>query len=151
MNYYTKKGIEKLKEEIELIDKMKYKASKGEDVSSIYLEPGKKKQLQEELSTATIIEETDEFLNWDYNTVIRMCKVGFTMNGIKQEFTILGKNECDTFNKILSCEAPLVLALLGHSVGDTVTFRDKTIYIDSVKSIEDDEESISYKKTKELL
>lgn len=137
MNYYTKKGIEKLKEEIELIDKMKYKASKGEDVSSIYLEPGKKKQLQEELSTAIIIEETDEFLNWDYNTVIRMCKVGFTMNGIKQEFTILGKNECDTFNKILSCEAPLVLALLGHSVGDTITFRDKTIYIDSVKAIED--------------
>ena len=151
MNYYTKNGIEKLKEEIELIDKMKYKASKGEDVSSIYLEPGKKKQLQEELSTAIIIEETDEFLNWDYNTVIRMCKVGFTMNGIKQEFTILGKNECDTFNKILSCEAPLVLALLGHSVGDTVTFRDKTIYIDSVKAIDEDLDAIAYKKTKELL
>ena len=150
MNYYTKKGIEKLKDEIDTVDKMIFRASKGEDVSSIYLEPGKKKQLQEALATATIIEETDEFLNWDYNTVIRMCKVGFTMNGIKQEFTILGKNECDTFNKILSCEAPLVLALLGHAVGDTVIFRDKTIYIDSVKSVEDDLDAISYKKTKEL-
>ena len=151
MNYYTKNGIEKLKEEIELIDKMVYKASKGEEVSSTYLEPGKKRNLQKELATATIIEETDEFLNWDYNTVIRMCKVVFTMNGENKEFMILGKNEGDPSNKILSCDAPLVLALLGHSVGDTVMFRDKTIYIDSVKSIEEDEENISYKKTKELV
>ncbi len=151
MNYYTKNGIEKLKEEIELIDKMVYKASKGEEVSSTYLEPGKKRNLQKELATATIIEETDEFLNWDYNTVIRMCKVVFTMNGENKEFMILGKNEGDPSNKILSCDAPLVLALLGHSVGDTVMFRDKTIYIDSVKSIEEDFDEISYKKTKELV
>lgn len=151
MNYYTKNGIEKLKEDIEIIDKMIYKASKGEEVSSTYLEPGKKRNLQKELATATIIEETDEFLNWDYNTVIRMCKVGFTMNGENKEFTILGKNEGDPSNKILSCDAPLVLALLGHAVGDTIIFRDKTIYIDSVKSVEDDLDAISYKKTKELL
>lgn len=151
MNYYTKNGIEKLKEDIEIIDKMIYKASKGEEVSSTYLEPGKKRNLQKELATATIIEETDEFLNWDYNTVIRMCKVGFKMNGENKEFTILGKNEGDPSNKILSCDAPLVLALLGHAVGDTIIFRDKTIYIDSVKSVEDDLDAISYKKTKELL
>ena len=151
MNYYTKKGIEKLKDEIDTVDKMIYKASKGEEVSSTYLEPGKKRNLQKELTTATIIEETDEFLNWDYNTVIRMCKVGFTMNGENKEFMILGKNEGDPSNKILSCDAPLVLALLGHSVGDTVMFRDKTIYIDSVKSVDEELDGISYKKTKELV
>ena len=148
MNYYTKNGIEKLKEEIDIIDKMILKASKGEDVSTFYLEPGKKRELQKELVNATIIEETDEYLNWDQNTVIRMCKVGFTMNGKMQEYTILGKNEADIPNKILSCDAPLVLALLGHSVGDTLMFNNREIFIDNVKSVDTISNS---SKTKELV
>lgn len=148
MNYYTKNGIEKLKEEIDIIDKMILKASKGEDVSTFYLEPGKKRELQKELVDATIIEETDEYLNWDQNTVIRMCKVGFTMNGKMQEYTILGKNEADIPNKILSCDAPLVLALLGHSVGDTLMFNNREIFIDNVKSVDTISNS---SKTKELV
>lgn len=147
MNYYTKKGIEKLKEEIDIIDKMILKASKGEDVSSFYLEPGKKRELQKELVNATIIEETEEYLNWDQNTVIRMCKVGFTMNGKMQEYTILGKNEADIPNKILSCDAPLVLALLGHSVGDTLIFNNREIFIDNINPVDTILDSV---KTKEL-
>lgn len=148
MNYYTKNGIEKLKEEIDIIDKMILKASKGEDVSSFYLEPGKKRELQKELVNATIIEETEEYLNWDQNTVIRMCKVGFTMNGKMQEYTILGKNEADIPNKILSCDAPLVLALLGHSVGDTLMFNNREIFIDNVNPVDTILDSV---KTKELI
>ena len=147
MNYYTKNGIEKLKEEIDIIDKMILKASKGEDVSSFYLEPGKKRELQKELVNATIIEETEEYLNWNQNTVIRMCKVGFTMNGKMQEYTILGKNEADISNKILSCDAPLVLALLGHSVGDTLMFNNREIFIDNINPVDTILDSV---KTKEL-
>lgn len=67
-----------------------------------------------------IIEETPEYINWDGNTIIRKCEEQLNVGGEVENFKILGSNEGNIDNNILSCNAPLVLALIGHKVGDVV-------------------------------
>lgn len=43
-------------------------------------------------------------------------------DGGTQTWTILGEDEVDTNNRVISCVSPLGRALMGRSVGDDVTF-----------------------------
>ena len=54
-------------------------------------------------------------------------------DGDEEVYTILGSNEGDFQNGFLSCESPLVLALLGKKVGDVIDFNGSIIKIVSVK------------------
>lgn len=48
------------------------------------------------------------------------CTVTLTINGKKEEFTIVGEWEADPISKKISHESPLGKALLGKKVGDKV-------------------------------
>ena len=84
-----------------------------------------------------IIEETDEYINWDGVTVIRKSRVEILDDDEIESYDILGENESDFENNILSCSAPLVLALLGHKKGETIIFNNRVIKIVNVEKIED--------------
>ena len=155
MSYYTKEGYEKLEKEILSIDdeyidtttKMGVSDSIDSDlrenpefmdlrVKAMYALPAKKVQLMKDKKNAIIIEDTDEYKNWDCQTVSRKCKVTLVTDGEIEDFTILGANEGNIRENILSCEAPLVLALLNHSLGETIKFNGMNIKIESIKRIE---------------
>jgi len=48
------------------------------------------------------------------------CKVTLTINGKKEEFTVVGEWEADPSSKKISHESPLGKALLGKKVGEKV-------------------------------
>ena len=58
------------------------------------------------------------------------------MDGEIVEYTILGSNEGNIEEDILSCNAPLVEALLNHKVGETISFRNIKIEILGVSKIQ---------------
>lgn len=155
MSYYTKEGYEKLESDIKAIDdeyvnttlQMGKSDSLDSDirenpefmdlrVKAMYGLPAKRAQLIKEKNNAIVIEDTEEYKNWDGQTVSRKCKVTLFMDEEEEEFIILGANEGNIRENILSCEAPLVLAILNHRVGDIVSFNGMNIQIASIKRIE---------------
>ena len=105
-------------------------------VQAMYGIPAKKRELIQKFNDAIIIEDTPEYVNWDGLTVIRKCKISMKMDGEIVEYTILGSNEGNIEEDILSCNAPLVEALLNHKVGETISFRNIKIEILGVSKIQ---------------
>ena len=104
-------------------------------VKVMYMLPNKKKELYERFNNAIIIEETEEYNNFDGNTVIIGSEVQLLMDGEENIFKILGNSEGDIHNGIISCEAPLAIALINKHVGEKIQFRGMEISILSVKRI----------------
>ena len=167
MNYYTREGYEKLQyeyntieNELEKVTRAMGKSDEADSdlrenpefmdlrVKAMYGIPNRKKELGNQLRNAIIIEDTEEYQKWDGTTVIRKCEIEVSIDGDENErYTILGFNEGNILENILSCEAPLVLALLGHKIGETVIFNGMKITINNVKKIVADEKTL--KRTNE--
>ena len=160
MRYYTKEGLKKLKKEYENIEEEYNKTTKlmGKSdemdsdlrenpefmelrVKAMYGVPNRKRELAQELrQNIIIIEETNEYKNWDNQSVIRKCKIHISIDGLpEEEYTILGCNEGNLKENILSCEAPLVMSLLGHKIGEEIEFNGMKIVINNVTKLEDSE------------
>lgn len=86
-------------------------------------------------SPFVIIEEMPEYKNWDGTTIIRKCEVTLDYAGEVETYKILGCNESNLMENILSCDAPLSEVLIGHKVGDVVTYNNQQIKINDIKPI----------------
>lgn len=152
--YVTKSGYQKLYEDYLNVDNEITKVNKlmGESVKrdndlrenpefmelrvkAMYELPSKKQRLWDKYNAAIVIEETDEYKNFDGKTVIRGCKINIDIDGDECEYQIKGSDEGDISNDILSCDAPMPQALLGHQVNETIAFNDMQIKIISVERL----------------
>lgn len=155
--YVTRKGLEKLQDEFAMQDKIHDELEKemGRSVKrdndlrenpeymelrvkAMYGVPAAKRELLLKLQNVVVIEDTDEYKNWDGQTVIRKCVVVIDYNGDVDEYKILGENEGDVMNGILSCKSPIVLSLLGKKPGDVVYYNSEPIKILEVKRLEEE-------------
>lgn len=153
--YVTREGYEKLYDDINMQDKLHDEVEKkmGESVKrdndlrenpeymllrvqAMYGVPNEKKELLLKYYNAVIIEEMDEYINWDGVTVIRKCDVELEIDGVTEKYTILGENEGDLNKGILSCAAPLVKSILGKKVGQTIVFNEMCITVKNVSRVE---------------
>ena len=106
-------------------------------VKAMYEIPKKKKELFEMLQSSVIIEDTEEYKNWDRKTVIDKCGVTLEINGEESDYSILGENQSDIDSNIISSSAPLVKELLGHKKGDTITFNGIKFLIKDIYEIDE--------------
>ena len=161
MSYFTREGFEKLQYEYATMD-LKYDEitramGKSDEMDSdlrenpefmdlrvkaMYSIPNMKRELAQQIANAIVIEDTQEYKNWDSESVIRKCKVSLSIDDEEETYTILGYNEGNLRENILSCEAPLVLALLGHKIGETITFNGMDVTINNVVKIEEKEKKL---------
>jgi len=102
---------------------------------------GEEQKQQDKLRTkfdnAVIIEDTEEYQNWDGQTVIRKCNVEVEINGEIEKWQILGCNECDCCHNVFSCDAPLIVKMLGRKVGETFTYNELQITIKNIAKIQE--------------
>ena len=154
--YVTREGYEKLYSELSEIDQLRYDNTKqmgicnqdGGDLEEnpAFLQlrvnnsstiPVRKMDLLEKLQNLEIIEEMPEYLEWDGTTVIRKCVVELVIDNEVEVWTILGHGEGSVNDGILSCDAPLVVSILGHKVGEQVEFNGMSIEIRKVSKVEE--------------
>lgn len=152
--YISRKGHEKLYEECQNIDKeiFKYQQEMGESakrdndlrenpecmelrVKLTYVLPEQKRKVNERYDNAVIIEDTEEYRNFDGVTVIKGSEVEVLFDGEKETYTILGNSEGNLDENILSCDAPIAETLLGRKIGDIVNFNNFKVEILSVKKV----------------
>lgn len=153
MSYFTKEGIEKLRNDIEKIEldyeekvrKLgsleKGNLSESADFMRLRTEAMNeymynKKLFNQKINSAIIIENTEEFKNWDGSTVIRKCEVCINWDGEIETYKILGSNEGNLKEFSISCETDLAKVLLGHKVNDIIHFRGSNIVIEEIRPIE---------------
>ena len=153
--YVSKKGYEALYEEIERIDKIILKTSveMGESAKRdndlrenpeymdlrkklMYDLPRNRLELIKKYEAATIIEEMDEYLNFNGKHVILGSRVEIDFEDEICSYTILGTDEGDIDNNIMSCKAPLSEALLGKKVGEIIKFNNMNIKILKIEKSE---------------
>ncbi len=128
---FTKKGLDKLKEELkwlekekrkEVAGKLKYAASFGDLSENSAYEDAKNEQnmletriskLRETIKEATVVEEKDkgEFVQIGSSLEIEM-------GGKKQKIEIVDGSEANPMEGKMSCESPMGKALLGKKAGD---------------------------------
>lgn len=152
--YISRKGHEELYQEYLEIDKQIHDTMKkmGESakrdndlrenpeyielrVQAMYTLPKQKQNILTRYQNAIIIEETEEYKNFDGNTVIMGTKVKLMIDGEEEEYKILGNKEGNLNLSILSCEAPIVKALIQKHLKETVEFNGMEISILSIEKI----------------
>lgn len=153
MELISKKGYKKLCEELKNVDseiietqkEMGESAKRDNDlrenseymelrVKAMYILPKKKHKLYERSKKCKIIEETTEYRNFDGNVIVG-SKVKIICDGEEEIYIILGDNEGDLDNNILSCKAPFAQALLGKHIKDIVKFNGMIIQIEEITRI----------------
>ena len=134
--YFTEKGYQKLKNEIDDLEKYiknviakeiatareqgdlrenaEYEAAK--DKQANYM--AKLGQLQERFANARIIRKGD--LPLDTVTLGKCVKIRDLNSGQEFDYTILGEGETDIDNGIISYQSPLAKALINHKIDDEV-------------------------------
>lgn len=154
MYYFTKEGLEKFKLDFETAKHEYYenmklnnfdKETNLSEGSSFLFRKNElynrfkqtEKEYNEKINNYIIIEDTDDYINWTGKTIIRKCEVFLNWNGMEQNFKILGDNESDLENDIMSCEAPIAKLLLGHKIGDILDFRNNKIEILDIQPIKE--------------
>ena len=156
MGYYTREGFKKLRNSLDET-RIEYEQSlrrlgdveKDNNLSEstefiqerfkiTYSYSAERSKIIENLNNAVIIEDTEEYKNWDGQTISRKCEVTIDYNGTEVTYKILGENEADIDNDVLSCSAPIVLSMLGHRVGEFIDFNGNTIYDENIRRINDD-------------
>ena len=156
MGYYTREGFNKLRKsfdetrieceqslrrlgEVEKDNNLSESAEFIQERFKVtYTSSAERSKIIEKLNNAVIIEDTEEFRNWDGQTVSRKCEVTIDYDGTIIVYKILGENEADIENDVLSCAAPIVLSMLGNRVGEFINFNGNTIYIENIKRINDE-------------
>ncbi len=131
--YLTEEGLADLKHEFEELTKVKRPTVVGRvsdarnlgDLSEnaeyvaardeLSFIDGRIDELEELLRQATIITENH---SGSQSTIQLGSKVTLTIDGKKEEFTVVGEWEADPIEKKISHESPLGKALLGKAVGD---------------------------------
>ncbi len=134
--YFTEKGYEKLKEEIDKLERfIKHDISKeigaarehGDLKENAEYEAAKNKQpnymaklgqLQQRFSNARIIRKED--LPPDTISLGKRVKIREVGSGEEDEYTILGEGETDIDKGIISYQSPLAKALINHKKGEVV-------------------------------
>ncbi|MFQ5823366.1 MAG: transcription elongation factor GreA [bacterium] len=145
--YFTEAGYQKLKKEIENLEKyIKYDISKeiaaarehGDLRENAEYEAAKTKQanymaklgqLQERFRNARIIRK--EELPPDIITLGKKVRIREVDSGVEEVYTILGEGETDIDNGFISYQSPLAQALIKHKKGEVVEVqlpRDKIKY-----------------------
>ena len=153
MELISKKGYKKLCEELKNVDseitetqrEMGESAKRDNDlrenpeymelrVKAMYTLPQKKQKLYERAKECKIIEETSEYRNFDGNVIVG-SKVKVICDGEEETYIILGDNEGDLNNNIMSCRAPFAQALLGKYINETLNFNGMIIQIEEITRI----------------
>ena len=153
MELISKKGYKKLCEELnngdsEIIEtqrEMGESAKRDNDlrenpeymelrVRVMYTLPQKKQKLYERAKDCKIIEETSEYRNFKGNVIVG-SKVKVICDGEEETYIILGDNEGDLNNNIMSCKAPFAQAILGKHIKETVNFNGMIIQIEEITRI----------------
>jgi transcription elongation GreA/GreB family factor len=91
-------------------------------VKAMYELPQKKEELWNKYENAIIIEDMDEYKNFDGNTVIRGCNVSLMLDDEKVDYFISGTDEGNIDEDIMSCSAPIAEAILNKNIGDKILF-----------------------------
>lgn len=134
--YFTEKGYQKIREEIEKLEKFikqdiakeiatarsygdlkenaEYAAAKEKQAFNM----GKLGQLQQRFSRARIVRKED--LPPDIVTLGKRVKIKNLDGGSVSEYTILGEGETDIDKGIISYQSPLAKALMTHKKGEVV-------------------------------
>ena len=104
-------------------------------VQAMYTLPKQKENLFTRYQNAIIIEETDEYNNFDGSMVVMGTKVKLMIDGEEEEYKILGNNEGNINMSILSCEAPMSKAIIHKHLKETIQFNGMEISILSIEKI----------------
>lgn len=154
MELISKKGYEKLCEEYQLMDKkiIDTQRKMGESVKrdndlrenpefmelrvqAMYTLPAEKEKLYKRMHNCMIIEECDFFKSFDGSKVIPGSKVVYDIDGETETLIILGDNESDLDNDIISAATPMAKALINRHINETIDFNDMKIIIKSIEKI----------------
>ena len=134
--YFTEKGFQKLKEEIDKLERFikhdiakeigtarehgdlkenaEYVAAKNKQANYM----AKLGQLQQRFANARIIRKED--LPPDTSSLGKHIKIREVGSSEEDEYTILGEGETDIDKGIISYQSPLAKALINHKKGDVV-------------------------------
>ncbi|HVZ12391.1 MAG TPA: transcription elongation factor GreA [Patescibacteria group bacterium] len=134
--FVTKEGLEELKKELDELTNVK-RAQVIERVSAarqmgdlsenseytaareeLNLIDGRIEELAEIIKTANLID--DNHKSGKGATVELGSAITLSINGKKEEFSLVGEWEADPKNKKISHESPLGKALIGRSIGEKV-------------------------------
>ncbi|WP_179007079.1 GreA/GreB family elongation factor [Winogradskyella forsetii] len=122
INYVTPNGIQQLKAEKEALEQERSSLKTTDEQQrrrDLAVIDGKMGLLLERMASARIINPKEQ----PKNEIRFGAHVKLKMNGILQQFQIVGVDEADVTQQKIAFVAPIAMAITGKKVGDTVDFK----------------------------
>lgn len=134
LNYYTKEGLQKLKDELhemEAVERPKISQQiaeardKGDLSENAEYDAAKEAQgilemkiakLKEVIANARVIDDSE--IDASKALILSKVKIKNLKNNAEVQYTLVAENEADLKEKKISVESPIGKGLLGKSVGD---------------------------------
>ncbi len=139
VKYFTKEGLEKLRDELERLKSVERPAvsqmiaearEKGDLSENAEYDAAKNEQgmlelriarLEETLSNARVIDESQ--LDTSKVSILSKLKLKNLKNNAVMEYTLVPENEADIKNGKISVNSPIAKGLLGKEAGETVEIK----------------------------
>lgn len=150
--YLTKRGMKKLQEQCKGIDdeirivhmemseisKLDINVRDSSEYSQLSIKatrelPEKRAKILQMLRSAAVIEDTKEYNDFIGDKVILGSKVTVMFDDELDTYIIVGHDEGDYSSGTVSANAPIIQAILGKAVGETLKFNDFKVKIASVE------------------
>ena len=135
-NYITKERLEKLRQELEYLKKTRMsevveRIARAKELGDLSENAEYQEAKDEQGFIAGRIAELDNLINksevikenGDKETVTVGCTIKAICEGAEYKYTIVGSNEADPLNGLISNESPLGRAFLGAKKGDKVVVK----------------------------
>lgn len=87
-----------------------------------YTLPAERNRILQEIANAVIIEDSKEYKEATFDTVIPGAKIKVMLDRDMEEFLIAGPPDADPDEGVISYKSPLGKALIGLKVGNESTF-----------------------------
>jgi len=134
INYFTKEGLQKLKDEVEFLERVERPRiskqigeaiDKGDLSENAEYDAAKEEQglmearlakLKNQLATARLID--DSKIDNSKALILSTVKIKNVKNGMEMQYTLVVENEADLKKRRISIDSPIGKGLLGKSVGD---------------------------------
>jgi len=145
--YLTEEGLDKIKNELEELNKERLEETKGEipdvlqseDLNPEYLDFRQRvERLEKRIAKLEdVIKNTEIITSPEDETVVKLgAKVTIEADGQEDEFTIVGSLEADPAEGKISDESLVGKKLIGGKVGDEIKVSSKVETIYKIKKIE---------------
>jgi transcription elongation factor GreB len=126
-NLVTPRGLAQLEAELAELtaerERLEESPAASDQTTQMAVLQGQTEELRHRIASAKVVSAPAQHEEVGFGATVRLRRVDRQANGQEHQFSIVGVDEAATAEGRVAFTAPIAVALIGHRVGDEVSFQ----------------------------